>query len=601
MKHTGKRMLSLLLCLLLVAGLAAGCGGTEEDPMSATSKTNGESGVSTLPTDDDGQTIDPTGNLEDPQNTTHSDTDNGQGTPAEGGTKGTTVSNLKEKTVKVGNVTVHSAQEPYVSGGQLPITVLLPYTKDAADMNRQAFASYYQKKTGMRVTYNYYKGSDIFVLTQTMLNSGNLPDIFFSVPVGFTCAKVAKYGKEGFFADLTNRMKTWAPHAYDAIHSTEHSYAKAVAYAPGKVYSLPSIHPSAKEGGQVSLMEERQVMINMAWLDELGLKVPQTTDEFYKVAKAFTEEDPDGNGKDDTYGFGTSLWSPQLWNPWGLGMSWYYTGTVTEKGEVLSGLLTDQFREGCRFYNRMWKEGIFCKQMVGAEGSTLKSAVHKTGMVSMAYVDSVLSDSELKDWAAIAWPKGSNVGNFKAGISQPCQLDCFENMVFISAKTKSPEACLRWLDYFYTPDGAMLWHYGPAGKAYTKVGNKYKLGKNVGKLAADQKAICSFSLMDPCNILSRNSSELNTREKYGVRIQNEVNKANRVGKYNFSKLVQLSTEDQRKQIENLKEPGDIQWGYKAIRGEVNVETDWNSYKTAHSGDYAKWKKIYQDIFNKFER
>ena len=52
-------------------------------------------------------------------------------------------------------------------------------------------------------------------------------------------------------------------------------------------------------------------------------------------------------------------------------MAWYYTGTVTEKGEVLSGPLTDQFREGCRFYNRLWKEGIFCKQMVGSEGSTL--------------------------------------------------------------------------------------------------------------------------------------------------------------------------------------------------------------------------------------
>ncbi|MBJ8193936.1 sugar ABC transporter substrate-binding protein, partial [Bacillus cereus] len=34
-----------------------------------------------------------------------------------------------------------------------------------------------------------------------------------------------------------------------------------------------------------------------------GLKVPTTLDELYEVARAFTEDDPDGNGKNDTTGF----------------------------------------------------------------------------------------------------------------------------------------------------------------------------------------------------------------------------------------------------------------------------------------------------------
>ncbi len=287
-------------------------------------------------------------------------------------------------------------------------------------MSKQAFTSYYEEMSGIKVTYNHYIGSDIFVLTQTMMSSGNLPDIFISVPVGFTCAKVAQYGQEGYFADLTGKLQTWAPNVYKQLQSSTHPYAKSVAYAPGKVYSLPSIFPSESEGGSVSLLEECQPMINTAWLDELGLDIPTTTDEFYKVAKAFTDEDPDGNGKDDTYGFGIKLFTPQIWNPWGLAMSWYYTGSVTEKGEVLSGLLTDQFREGCRFYNRMWKEGIFNKQMVGSDGATLKSAIHKTGIVAMSYISSYLSDSELKDWTAIRWPKGSNTGNF-SGRHKPAE------------------------------------------------------------------------------------------------------------------------------------------------------------------------------------
>jgi ABC-type glycerol-3-phosphate transport system substrate-binding protein len=38
------------------------------------------------------------------------------------------------------------------------------------------------------------------------------------------------------------------------------------------------------------------------WLDELGLKVPETVDQLYEAAKAFTEKDPDGNGVADTTG-----------------------------------------------------------------------------------------------------------------------------------------------------------------------------------------------------------------------------------------------------------------------------------------------------------
>jgi putative aldouronate transport system substrate-binding protein len=48
------------------------------------------------------------------------------------------------------------------------------------------------------------------------------------------------------------------------------------------------------------------LMIRKDWLDKLGLSMPKTTEEFLQVAKAFTEKDPDGNGKNDT--LGTTFW-----------------------------------------------------------------------------------------------------------------------------------------------------------------------------------------------------------------------------------------------------------------------------------------------------
>ncbi len=48
-------------------------------------------------------------------------------------------------------------------------------------------------------------------------------------------------------------------------------------------------------------------VIRKDWLDKLKLPVPKTVDEYVSVMKAFTTQDPDGNGKADTYGFSLAV------------------------------------------------------------------------------------------------------------------------------------------------------------------------------------------------------------------------------------------------------------------------------------------------------
>jgi putative aldouronate transport system substrate-binding protein len=61
----------------------------------------------------------------------------------------------------------------------------------------------------------------------------------------------------------------------------------------GKLYGIPFQKDLARNG----------VVLRKDWLDKVGLAVPKTTEELMEVAKAFTEKDPDGNGKNDTTGF----------------------------------------------------------------------------------------------------------------------------------------------------------------------------------------------------------------------------------------------------------------------------------------------------------
>jgi len=102
----------------------------------------------------------------------------------------------------------------------------------------------------------------------------------------------------------------------------------------GKLYALAdNAGPLGKRAG---------FFIRKDWLDKLGLQTPKTLDDLLAVAKAFTTRDPDGDGKNDTYGFGAFIdpttyrqgignqFAP-IYGAFGLPGPWDYTtpGTIS--------------------------------------------------------------------------------------------------------------------------------------------------------------------------------------------------------------------------------------------------------------------------------
>lgn len=70
----------------------------------------------------------------------------------------------------------------------------------------------------------------------------------------------------------------------------------------GKIYAIPQ--------GAGEEMFVRSIRLD--WLENLGLGVPETIDELDEALRAFTFNDPDGNGKNDTYGHtASSTWNLQ--------------------------------------------------------------------------------------------------------------------------------------------------------------------------------------------------------------------------------------------------------------------------------------------------
>ena len=77
----------------------------------------------------------------------------------------------------------------------------------------------------------------------------------------------------------------------------------------------------------------------------MGAKIPTTVEEALEVAKKLTFEDPDGNGKDDTYGFssyGLGSGFDGIMNPYGASINNHF---IIVDGEVTSTLLQPHVKD----------------------------------------------------------------------------------------------------------------------------------------------------------------------------------------------------------------------------------------------------------------
>ncbi|GGE26338.1 hypothetical protein GCM10011571_30670 [Marinithermofilum abyssi] len=97
-------------------------------------------------------------------------------------------------------------------------------------------------------------------------------------------------------------------------------------------------------------------IIRKDWLDRLGLKMPANYDELKKVAIAFTKDDPDGNGKDDTYGMvlGEHLWPNYHFGAYWDMDAWYHQN---DRGQYIPGVITPQRKAFIRMMKELYQEG----------------------------------------------------------------------------------------------------------------------------------------------------------------------------------------------------------------------------------------------------
>ena len=124
---------------------------------------------------------------------------------------------------------------------------------------------------------------------QLAIASDEIPD--FGIVDAATLASLIK---NDMVMDMTDIYDQWATDNLKAIAGQQDNALFAPTLKDGRYMAIPVANTV---GDSYPIL-----WIRSDWLDALGLKAPSTMEEVFAIAEKFAADDPDGNGKDDTYG-----------------------------------------------------------------------------------------------------------------------------------------------------------------------------------------------------------------------------------------------------------------------------------------------------------
>ena len=146
-----------------------------------------------------------------------------------------------------------------------------------------------EKLTNTKLTYQFFPADTYEEKLNTTFATGALPQATY-LKNQATFIQMKSAIRDGQFWEIGPLLKDFPN--LSKMKSTTNDNTKV----DGKLYTLYRGVDIARQG----------LIYRKDWADKLGLKAPANLDELFAMAKAFTENDPDGNGKKDTIGLNGS-------------------------------------------------------------------------------------------------------------------------------------------------------------------------------------------------------------------------------------------------------------------------------------------------------
>lgn len=360
-----------------------------------------------------------------------------------------------ESSVKIN----HDSQFPIIEEGEeLTLNIMAPGV-GMAEWEDMPTLQDYQKLTGINLTYTTPPSADFSTKLNLAFASGDLPDIVYGAGTSsLTASMEIDYGSQGILVALEEYITPEImPNLY-ALTQEDPAILKSITTPDGHIYSLPMISRNS-----TSIWWQGPMWYNGTWLDNLDVEeLPTTTDGLYDLLTRFKNDDPNGNGKADEIPLtDVDMNSTRVWLMAAFGV---LTRGIQVNDDVVSYTPTSEnYKAYLEFMNKLYDEGLLDAEVYGQSDEQKKAkgqndqlglfadyfSFFTTGRTETEAMNDPMFQPLTSEWSTSAVIPGSprlSRGAFA-----------------ITNVNPSPEASMRWVDYFYSVEGSKYIEQGPEG------------------------------------------------------------------------------------------------------------------------------------------
>lgn len=315
-----------------------------------------------------------------------------------------------------------------------------------------------------------------------MMTGGDYTDVILDI--WSSHSELALYGNQGIFIPLEDLIAEHAPNI-QAVLDAHPEVRDTWTMEDGHMYTLPRI------GNSTHSEVANRMWLNKEWLDNLGLEVPTTTEEFFDVLVAFKEQDANGNGDpNDEVPLSGAMSSGWNTNPIPYISNAFIPNTnssnylnIDENGKVYYVKATDEWKEFLKYMNRLHEAGVLDPLIFSQTKDQLLKLGSNPGDIILGAttggsVSVFTNTSNFDIWTNyIALPPLEGPEGVRSAARAP---DYGSATLSITNACEFPEAVIRWADYLYTEEGLLWSQFGEIGNGqleYAKEGELNIIGE----------------------------------------------------------------------------------------------------------------------------
>lgn len=167
-------------------------------------------------------------------------------------------------------------------------TLMLATDPTLGDWNKMWCLDIIEEKTNVRFEVNAVSKEGWEEKKNLAFATGNYPDCFLN---DLKDIDLATYGGQGIILALEDYMTPEImPNFYAVMNDGYENLKASMTFPDGHIYSFKGLSGAEREYAL------SRFWVNKAWAETLGVKIPETLDEFYTYLKAVKDGDPNGNG-----------------------------------------------------------------------------------------------------------------------------------------------------------------------------------------------------------------------------------------------------------------------------------------------------------------